>query len=133
MLLDSPMSSFARRSSAWSRMSASIARRSSLSSSSCRALDIARQLDELNDERRAIEADMRLQADDLLAKLDIGESSSISLYDPSWHQGVIGILAGRVKDRYHRPTFAFAQGAPGEIKGSGRSIAGLHLRDALDL
>src|SRR6266581_3591847 len=98
-----------------------------------RALEIARQLDELNDERRAIEADMRLQADELLAKLDIGESSSISLYDPSWHQGVIGILAGRVKDRYHRPTFAFAQGAPGEIKGSGRSIAGLHLRDALDL
>src|SRR6266540_1948880 len=84
-----------------------------------RALDIARQLDELNHERRAIEADMRLQADDLLAKLAIGESSSISLYDPSWHQGVIGILAGRVKDRYHRPTFAFAQGAPGEIKGPG--------------
>jgi len=98
-----------------------------------RALDIARQLDELNHERRAIEADMRLQAEELLAKLAIGESSSISLYDPSWHQGVIGILAGRVKDRYHRPTFAFAPGAPGEIKGSGRSIAGLHLRDALDL
>src|SRR3989475_816165 len=93
-----------------------------------RALDIARQLDELNQERRTIEADMRLQADDLLAKLDIGESSSISLYDPSWHQGVIGILAGRVKDRYHRPTFAFAPGAPGEIKGPGRSIPGLHLR-----
>ncbi len=98
-----------------------------------RALDIARQLDELNHERRAIEADMRLQAEELLAKLAIGESSSISLYDPSWHQGVIGILAGRVKDYYHRPTFAFAPGAPGEIKGSGRSIAGLHLRDALDL
>jgi single-stranded-DNA-specific exonuclease len=98
-----------------------------------RALDIARRLDDLNHERRAIEADMRLQAEELLAKLAIGESSSISLYDPSWHQGVIGILAGRVKDRYHRPTFAFAQGAPGEIKGSGRSIAGLHLRDALDL
>ncbi|TMG77380.1 MAG: single-stranded-DNA-specific exonuclease RecJ [Betaproteobacteria bacterium] len=98
-----------------------------------RALDIARQLDELNQERRTIEADMRLQADELLAKLAVGESSSISLYDPSWHQGVIGILAGRVKDRYHRPTFAFAPGAPGEIKGSGRSIAGLHLRDALDL
>ena len=98
-----------------------------------RALDIARQLDELNHQRRAIEADMRLQAEELLARLAIGESSSISLYDPSWHQGVIGILAGRVKDRYHRPTFAFAPGAPGEIKGSGRSIAGLHLRDALDL
>src|SRR5437867_5392505 len=98
-----------------------------------RALDIARQLDELNQERRTIEAGMQAQADPLMAELSVGASASISLYDPSWHQGVIGILAGRVKDRYHRPTFAFAQGAPGEIKGSGRSIAGLHLRDALDL
>lgn len=98
-----------------------------------RALAIAQQLDDLNRERRAIEADMQLQADDLVAKLAVGESCSISLYDPSWHQGVIGILAGRVKDRYHRPTFAFAPGNPGELKGSGRSIAGLHLRDALDL
>jgi single-stranded-DNA-specific exonuclease len=98
-----------------------------------RALAIARQLDDLNRERRAIEADMQVQAEELVAKLAIGESCSISLYDPSWHQGVIGILAGRVKDRYHRPTFAFAPGNPGEIKGSGRSIAGLHLRDALDL
>jgi single-stranded-DNA-specific exonuclease len=98
-----------------------------------RALAIARQLDDLNRERRVIEADMQVQAEELVAKLAIGESCSISLYDPSWHQGVIGILAGRVKDRYHRPTFAFAPGNPGEIKGSGRSIAGLHLRDALDL
>jgi single-stranded-DNA-specific exonuclease len=98
-----------------------------------RALEIARQLDDLNRERRAIEADMQSQADELLAKLSVGESCSISLYDPSWHQGVVGILAGRVKDRYHRPTFAFAPGSTGEIRGSGRSIAGLHLRDALDL
>jgi single-stranded-DNA-specific exonuclease len=98
-----------------------------------RALDIARRLDDLNRERRAIEADMQSQADDLLSTLSVGDSSSISLYDPSWHQGVIGILAGRVKDRYHRPTFAFAPGAEGEIRGSGRSISGLHLRDALDL
>jgi len=98
-----------------------------------RALDIARRLDDLNRERRAIEADMQSQADDLLSRLSVGDSSSISLYDPSWHQGVIGILAGRVKDRYHRPTFAFAPGAEGEIRGSGRSISGLHLRDALDL
>ena len=98
-----------------------------------RALAIARQLDDLNRERRAIEADMQVQAEELVAKLAVGESCSISLYDPSWHQGVIGILAGRVKDCYHRPTFAFAPGNPGEIKGSGRSIAGLHLRDALDL
>jgi single-stranded-DNA-specific exonuclease len=98
-----------------------------------RALAIARQLDDLNRERRVIEAGMQSQAEALLAKLAVGDSHAISLYDPSWHQGVIGILAGRVKDRHHRPTFAFAPGNPGEIKGSGRSIAGLHLRDALDL
>ena len=98
-----------------------------------RALEIARQLDDLNRERRAIEADMQSQADELLAKLSVGDSCSISLYDPSWHQGVIGILAGRVKERHHRPTFAFAPGNGGEIRGSGRSITGLHLRDALDL
>jgi single-stranded-DNA-specific exonuclease len=98
-----------------------------------RALEIARQLDDLNRERRAIEAEMQAQAEELLAKVSAGESCSISLYDPAWHQGVVGILAGRVKDRYHRPTFAFAPAGPGEIRGSGRSIAGLHLRDALDL
>jgi single-stranded-DNA-specific exonuclease len=98
-----------------------------------RALEIARQLDDLNRTRRTIEADMQAQADELMAKLSMGESSSISLYDPSWHQGVVGILAGRVKDRTHRPTFAFAPAGGGEIRGSGRSIAGLHLRDALDL
>ena len=98
-----------------------------------RALDIARQLDDLNRERRSIEADMQAQAEDLMAKVSVGESSSISLFDPSWHQGVVGILAGRVKDRYHRPTFAFAPAGAGEIRGSGRSITGLHLRDALDL
>src|SRR5256885_551208 len=97
-----------------------------------RALEIARQLDELNRARRTIEADMQAQADELMAKLSVGESSSISLYDPSWHQGVVGILAGRVKDRHHRPTFAFAPAGASEIRGSGRSILGLHLRDALD-
>jgi len=98
-----------------------------------RALSIARELDDLNRERRVIETGMQDQAEELLARLTVGESCSISLYDPSWHQGVIGILAGRVKDSYNRPTFAFAPGSAGEIKGSGRSIAGLHLRDALDL
>src|SRR5712671_5834859 len=98
-----------------------------------RALQIARQLDDLNRTRRTIEAGMQAQADELMAKLSVGESSSISLYDPSWHQGVVGILAGRVKDRHHRPTFAFAPVGASEIRGSGRSIAGLHLRDALDL
>ncbi len=98
-----------------------------------RALEIARELDELNRERRSIEAGMQLQAEEILSKLAVGESSSISLYDPSWHQGVVGILAGRVRERHHRPAFAFAPGAAGEIRGSGRAIPGLHLRDALDL
>jgi single-stranded-DNA-specific exonuclease len=98
-----------------------------------RALEIARQLDELNRERRAIESEMQAQADEFMARIAVGDSCSISLYDPSWHQGVIGILAGRVKDRHYRPTFAFAPSSAGEIRGSGRSIAGLHLRDALDL
>ena len=58
---------------------------------------------------------------------------TLTLFDPSWHQGVVGILAARIKDRLHRPVIAFAAGNAGELKGSGRSIAGLHLRDALDL
>src|SRR5947199_1208401 len=98
-----------------------------------RALEIARQLDDLNRARRAIEADMQALADHLMAELSVGDSSSISLYDHSWHSGVVGILAGRVKDRHNRPTFAFAPAGAGEIRGSGRAIAGLHLRDALDL
>ena len=98
-----------------------------------RALDIATQLDDLNRERRSIEAEMQAQAEASIASVSPGESCSISLYDPAWHQGVVGILAGRVKDRYYRPTFAFAPSGAGTIRGSGRSIAGLHLRDALDL
>ena len=98
-----------------------------------RALEIAKRLDDLNRERRAIESDMQAQAEEVLGKISVGETSSISLYDPGWHQGVVGILAGRVKDRYYRPTFAFAPSGASEIRGSGRSITGLHLRDALDL
>src|SRR5258705_186854 len=98
-----------------------------------RALEIARQLDDLNRTRRTIEGDMQAQADELMAKLSVGESSSISLYEPSWHQGVVGTLAGPVTDRTHTRTFAFAPAGSGEIRGSGRSIGGLHLRDALDL
>ncbi|OHC60808.1 MAG: single-stranded-DNA-specific exonuclease RecJ [Rhodocyclales bacterium GWA2_65_19] len=98
-----------------------------------RALNIAQQLDAINRERRVIEADMREDAELLLATLDPGNRASLTLFDPGWHQGVIGILAGRVKERLHRPTFAFARGNLGELKASGRSIPGLHLRDALDL
>ncbi len=98
-----------------------------------RALNIAQELDAINRERRAIEADMRETADLLLDDLDAERRASLVLFDPGWHQGVIGILAGRIKEKLHRPTFAFARGEGGEIKGSGRSIPGLHLRDALDL
>ncbi|MEY4730664.1 MAG: hypothetical protein RL020_1822, partial [Pseudomonadota bacterium] len=114
-----------------------------------RALQLAQQLDSLNRERRDIEAGMQESAMTILDKLDVGDPSrdegggmrdektalmfSICLYEESWHQGVIGILASRIKDKYHRPVIAFAKGMNDEIKGSGRSIHGLHLRDALDL
>jgi len=100
-----------------------------------RSLEIARSLDDLNRERRTIEGDMREQAERMLATLDVGDTASLALFDPAWHQGVVGILAGRVKERWHRPVIAFARSSEGseEIKGSGRSIPGLHLRDALDL
>ncbi|HWS12203.1 MAG TPA: single-stranded-DNA-specific exonuclease RecJ [Rhodocyclaceae bacterium] len=98
-----------------------------------RALTIARQLDELNRDRRAIEADMQEQAAALVERIDAGNRASIALFDPSWHQGVVGLLASRVKEALHRPVFAFARGAGGELRGSGRAIPGLHLRDALDL
>ena len=61
------------------------------------------------------------------------DAYTLCLFHPDWHQGVVGIVAGRLKDRYHRPTIVFARGSGGELKGSGRSIAGFHLRDALDL
>jgi single-stranded-DNA-specific exonuclease len=102
-----------------------------------RALNIAQDLDRLNRERREIETTMQDQALAMLESLglgtDAGEACTMALFDPSWHQGVVGILAARIKDRLHRPVIAFAAGNAGELKGSGRSISGLHLRDALDL
>ncbi len=106
-----------------------------------RALNIAQDLDRLNRERREIEGGMQDQALAMLEGLGLGTDAdpdaeaayTLSLYDPSWHQGVVGILAARIKDRLHRPVIAFAAGNAGELKGSGRSIPGLHLRDALDL
>jgi single-stranded-DNA-specific exonuclease len=94
---------------------------------------IARQLDEFNHQRRSIEAGMQETALDSLAAVTHEDSYSLSLFDPGWHQGVIGIVASRLKERFHRPVVAFARGNNGEIKGSGRSISALHLRDALDL
>ncbi len=97
------------------------------------ALPLARELDRLNRERREIEADMQETAFTLLEEIPIEDGYSLVLYDPGWHQGVVGLLASRLKDRHHRPTIVFADGGDGLVKGSGRSIAGLHLRDALDL
>ncbi|MFC3110427.1 single-stranded-DNA-specific exonuclease RecJ [Undibacterium arcticum] len=98
-----------------------------------RAWAIAQQLNEINIKRREIEADMQ---DTALLKLDAfqpQDSATISVFDDSWHQGVIGIVASRLKEKFYRPTITFAPGADGWIKGSGRSIPGFHLRDALDL
>jgi len=104
-----------------------------LADSEEQAFAMAQQLDALNRARREIEADMQEQALAALEQVEVSENHSLSLYDPNWHQGVIGILASRLKDKYHRPVIAFARSNNGELKGSGRSIRGLHLRDALDL
>lgn len=98
-----------------------------------RALNIAQELDKLNRERRTIEAGMQEEALLRLEGYDAGRRATVALFEPDWHQGVIGIVAGRIKERLHRPTVAFARAGDGELKGSGRSIPGLHLRDALDL
>jgi single-stranded-DNA-specific exonuclease len=110
-----------------------------LSDDPVRALELAQQLDAINRERRDVEAGMREQAElrlqALLARLDgpADPPSAVSIFDESFHEGVVGIVASRLKDRLHRPTFVFARGRHGLLKGSGRSINGFHLRDALDL
>ncbi len=111
-----------------------------LTDDTARADHLAQQLDAINRERREIEGGMREQAQLLAEDLfEDGEEPppAISVFDPDFHEGVVGIVASRIKDRLHRPTFVFAaSGAPGkehELKGSGRSIPGFHLRDALDL
>lgn len=103
-----------------------------LTDDAAQAQAMAAQLDRLNRERREIESGMQEDALAAIDGRDYGDSYSLSLFDPAWHQGVIGIVAGRIKDRYHRPAIAFARGQTGEIRGSARSIAALHMRDALD-
>ena len=100
-----------------------------------RADQLARQLDAINRERRELESGMREQAEQLLDKLmpEAEPPAAIAIFDPEFHEGVVGIVASRLKDRLHRPTFVFALGQDGLLKGSGRSIPGFHLRDALDL
>jgi single-stranded-DNA-specific exonuclease len=97
------------------------------------ASEVAAKLDALNQERRSIEAEMQEVALAALEEINPADGYSLALFDESWHQGVIGILASRLKDRFHRPVITFARSKEGELKGSGRSIHGLHLRDALDL
>jgi single-stranded-DNA-specific exonuclease len=97
-----------------------------------RAANCATELDRLNGERRRIEAGMLEQAMELLERLEAKDQCTF--FAPEWHEGVVGILASRLKDRLHRPVICFARGADGRsLKGSGRSIPGLHLRDCLDL
>ncbi|MFC0402854.1 single-stranded-DNA-specific exonuclease RecJ [Paraburkholderia rhizosphaerae] len=100
-----------------------------------RAWQLAQQLDAMNRERREIEAGMQQQALDDLSTVNPDGAATIALFNASWHQGVIGIVAGRLKEKFNRPsfTFALADDSGTLIKGSGRSIAGFHLRDALDL
>ncbi|MFT6367147.1 MAG: single-stranded-DNA-specific exonuclease [Bacteroidia bacterium] len=96
----------------------------------------AARLHQLNLDRRTIEQGMQQDALQALQAVEIKEGSELpvamTLYEPGWHQGVIGIVASRIKDRFHRPTIAFANGDPGQIKGSARSINGIHIRDVLD-
>ena len=106
-----------------------------LAESDAAAQPIARELDRLNRERRDIESSMHEEAladIDAAGPADAG-SYTLCAYRPQWHQGVIGIVASRLKDRHHRPVVVFARASESELRGSGRSIAGFHLRDALDL
>ena len=107
-----------------------------LCDSSPLAREMAVALDELNRDRKAIESGMQQEALKMLQKILMDNSDDLPwglcLYDETWHQGVIGILASRIKDRYHRPVIVFADAGDGLIKGSARSVPGLHIRDALD-
>jgi len=97
------------------------------------AAELAEQLNELNRARQEIEQNMLQEALALADQIIVGNSLGITAFHPDWHQGVVGIVAGRLKDRFHRPTIVFAPTGNGELRGSGRSIPSLHLRDAIDL
>ena len=100
------------------------------------AREMAMQMDDLNRDRKSIETGMQHEAMAMLQKVLKADETSlpwgVCLFDETWHQGVIGILASRIKDKYNRPTIVFADAGDGEIKGSARSIQGFHIRDALD-
>jgi len=98
------------------------------------AREMAAQLDEMNQDRKSIEQGMQREALAQLKDLTIDSMPfGLCLFDPEWHQGVIGILASRLKEKYFRPTFAFADAGDGMLKGSGRSVPGFHIRDALSV
>ncbi len=104
-----------------------------LAQDAAHALALATRLDQLNRERRAIEGEMQESALAMMAGVEAGDAYSLAVHREEWHVGVVGLLASRLKDRFHRPVFAFAADGAERLKGSGRSIPGLHLRDALDL
>jgi single-stranded-DNA-specific exonuclease len=107
-----------------------------LTDDAARAHELATALDAINRERRSVEAGMREQAEALVDRALAAAGNveaAFAVYDPAFHEGVVGIIASRLKDRLQRPTFVFALGQDGALKGSGRSVEGLHLRDALDL
>ncbi|ASR89346.1 MULTISPECIES: single-stranded-DNA-specific exonuclease RecJ [Alcaligenes] len=97
------------------------------------AANLARELEEMNQDRRSIEQSMREEALRAAELAEPDTSATVCVFHPEWHQGIVGLVASRLKEKYWRPTLAFAQGDEGEIKGSGRSIPDVHLRDALDL
>jgi single-stranded-DNA-specific exonuclease len=106
-----------------------------LAASDAEALPLAAELDQLNRERRSVEATMHEEALEQLADASSGidaDAYTICIHQPQWHAGVVGIVASRLKDRFHRPAIVFAASSDGALKGSGRSIPGFHLRDALD-
>lgn len=105
-----------------------------LSEDLSKACILAAELDQLNRERKVIEAEMSEQARASLSQIQLEKNCPIGicLFDPAWHQGVIGILASRIKEQMHRPVIAFAAVNDHELKGSARSVSGLHIRDALD-
>lgn len=104
-----------------------------LTDDASRALQMAEELNRINTERREIEADMRLEAREKIARFQPENRATICVLSEDWHQGIIGILASRIKEKYFRPTMAFAAGKDGRLRGSGRSIPEFHMRDALDL
>ena len=109
-----------------------------LADDAARAGELAQALDAINRERREVEGGMREQAEAMLDALLAAQSGNepppaLAIFDLGFHEGVVGIVAAKLKDRLHRPAFVFARGRDGLLKGSGRSIAGFHLRDALDL